>query len=398
MNNLVSQIMFSSGNAAVLDKGSRITSLAVGQIGIFNYKTGLSIDETSAVTDADEFFIAVGVDRDGDTVLDDVIHSAGEYIQMRSVTSITYRCYTPSQAQTVDITDFVANCNTEYTIKIRLQLEKAYVSYGFNLPGKTFAYVTDCCNDCGTGCPSGDCNELALGLETAINNDPDGLFIANFLDYTTTPGTPVVVADADYAAWVADVANAGKCLGIRITTIPAVLGAYVNGINLKYDYPRVPTVIVSLIEGFDCNGVVTVSQNPIHSEGDGYDLMEEESNDAGQNGNGKGPFRTSALIGVPFDNYQSTALSTGKYAQYIITGGNVSSNGGSVVTNLSATCNTIAIPCADTATRTDFVTIMDALTANKWSALIASNVACPACTVANEVTTQNDNTKIGDAR
>lgn len=381
-NSPLSQIIATKGNASPMAINKRISELAVGQIGVFNFRTGLSLSVASPIENANEFFLAVGVDRDGDTVLDDAVRSAGDYIQMDNIIAITYRCYTPSQAQIWDLTDFVANCNTEYSLKIRLNLEKAYVTYGFNLPGKTFTYITDCCDNCGVGCPSGDCNELAFGLLTAINDDPDGLFIANFLDYTTTPGTSVVVVDGAYAAWVASVDNAGKCLGIRITTIAAKLGAYVNGINLKYDYPRVPTIIVSLIEGFNCNGTLTEFQTAIHSEGDGYDMLKLESDDTGNNPNGHGPFRTSSLIGVPFANYESTILSTGIYAQYTIVSTHASSNGGSITSDMGTLETTVIIPCADTTTRTNFIALMDALTLHKFPANATNNSNCNACDVA----------------
>lgn len=399
MNNPVSQILFSTGNAAILAAGSRPASLAIGQLGIFSYKTGTSIDSTSAVAEADEFYIAVGTDPQATGVLSDIRTSAGQYIQMKNVTALTYRCYSASQGEIHDITGFVANCNTEYAIRIGLQVEKAYVDFGYNLPTKTFTYVTSCCNDCGSGCPSGDCNELAFGLLTTINNDPDGLFIANFLDYTTTPGTPIVVADGGYTAWVADSANAGKCLGLRITSIATALGSYIAGINLNYDYPRVPVLIISLIEGFACNGAVALIQGAINEQGGVYDLLKEESDAFGNTASGHGPFRVSELLGMPFaKNVSIAGVAGSKYAQYIISGGSSSGNGGSLVTNMTGLQNTIAIPCADTTTRTSFVTAMDALTLGKFTPLIASNVACPACTVANIVSSQNDNTKIGDAR
>ncbi len=385
MNNPVAQIMATKGDQSPMAINKRITELAVGQIGVFNADTGLSLSVASPVADATNFFIAVGVDRDGDTVLDDVIRSAGDYIQMANIKNISYRCYSPAQPQIWDITNFVANCNTQYSINFKLNVEAAYVTYGFNLPGKTFAYVTDCCDDCGVGCPSGDCNELALGLLTAINADTDNLFIANYLDYTTDPDVPVVVEDDAYAAWVADVANAGKCLGLRITTIATKLAAFVNGINLKYDYPRVPTLIISLIEGFSCNGDVEEFQTAIHSQGDGYDMLKLESDDAGNNANGKGPFRTSQLIGVPFQNYESTIDSTGIYAQFTITYGIKSSNGGARTDEMTNLETTVIIPCADTTTRTGFIALMDALYLGKFPPLAATNAACPACDVPNVI-------------
>jgi uncharacterized protein (DUF2345 family) len=44
--NPVFQVLTTSGNQAPLAAGNRVDSLANGQLGIFNYHTGLSVDGT----------------------------------------------------------------------------------------------------------------------------------------------------------------------------------------------------------------------------------------------------------------------------------------------------------------------------------------------------------------
>ena len=62
--NPVFQVLVPSGNAALLAAGSTPSSLAVGQLGIFNLHTGLSIDGT-ALADARDIFMAVGLNLSG---------------------------------------------------------------------------------------------------------------------------------------------------------------------------------------------------------------------------------------------------------------------------------------------------------------------------------------------
>lgn len=396
MNNPVAQILASTGNQALLGAGANVISLAVGQLGVFNAKTQLSVDTTATADEYQEFFIAVGTDPSGAGTTTDVRRSAGQYIILKDLNAIDYRCYSATQPAIYLISGFTANCNTEYVIRMGLSFPLAGITYGFNMPMKVFSYTTACCPGCGTDCPSGDCNELAVGITDALNADKDGLFVAVCADVTTTPGTPIPIDKSAVAAWVT--ANPGLCLGVQITTIPTPLGQFLNGINLTYDYPRVPILNLSLVEGFACNGTTSIYQQPINQQGGGYDLLENESNDSGQNAGNKfggGPFRTG-LMGVPFNNYYSIISPTGKYTQYTLTGNNKSNNGGSRSDTMTPLETTIAIPCADTTTRTAFVTLMDVITAGVFKPMLPANVACPACTVANVVSSLDDTNKDGD--
>jgi hypothetical protein len=383
--NRVSTIMATKGNGSPLAINKKVNELAVGQIGVFNAETNLSLSVASPVSNAKNFYIAVGVDTTGGSTTNDIVKSSGNYINMNEITNISFRCYSPHQGEIIDVINFVANCQTQYSVNIKLNVAAARVTYGFNLPGKTYNYVTSCCNDCGSGCPSGDCNELALGLVTAINNDVDGLFAAYLIDYTTTPGSHVVVDIDDYEDWVADVANAGKCLGYRLVTIPTAMYKFLNGINLQYDYPRVPTLYVSLTEGFNCNGEIVYTRDAIHSQGDGYDMKKIESDAIGNTATGKSAYRLSGLVGVPIFDYVETVDVNTAYVQYTIESNQSSTNGGIQSTTMTPLSTTVVIPCADTTTRTNFIALMDALTTGKFAAFASTNAACPACDVANVI-------------
>jgi len=78
-NNKVFQVLVTKGNAALPSRSATLDSLAVGQLGIFDAKTNLAIDGTT--NPVRDFYLAVGVDNDGDTVMDGVNFSAGQLIQ-----------------------------------------------------------------------------------------------------------------------------------------------------------------------------------------------------------------------------------------------------------------------------------------------------------------------------
>lgn len=358
--NPVYQVLVTSGNLAPLAAGNPITALAVGQVGVFNSHTGLSLGTASTPAESQDFFIAVGTNISGGATLLDVNGSAGQTIQKVGAKAYTHRNYSAQLPMIYDVTNYKINAELEYEIKIEFRNQTIYAQYGYNQFTKSWIQVGGCpvgtgtCADCST---SGDCNAFTTGMIEQINQDPDKLVIADYLDYTTTPGTPVIVAAADVAAWVADPANAGLCLGIRLTTVPDQIDSYCN-INLKYYNPRGTVILVSLQEGFVCNGLGTLVQEVKYSEGMGYDLRNLEFEAGGWNGK-PGPYRVSELIGTARNGFQYFAQIGTNYSQTDISYEMKSiSNGEPYWASLSTI---VAIPCADTTTRNGFIAILDAI-------------------------------------
>ena len=191
--NPVYQVLVTSGNQAPLAAGNPVSALAVGQIGVFNVHNGLSLGAASIVGDTREIFIAVGIDPDGVGSLQDINKSAGQVIQVRNAKSYTLKGYVDDLPKIVDIMGFKAKCETDYAIKIELRNGEVYATNGYNQFAKTFNFKTGCCSDECVECGEGDCNELAKGLVSNVNNDPDGLILASFVygliavDITATP-------------------------------------------------------------------------------------------------------------------------------------------------------------------------------------------------------------------
>lgn len=354
--NPVTQVLVTSGNQAPIAAGNRVDSLAVGQVGVFNYHTGLSVGAGSAVGDTRDVFIAVGIDPDGVGSLQDINKSAGQVIQVRNAKSSTIKAYVAALPKIIDITAFKAKCETDYLLKIEFRNQKIYGQNGYNQFNKVFNYTTACCADECDTCAEGDCNELAKGLMDNINADVDRLVIAQLLDYTTTPGTGIVVTD--YAAWVADEDNAGKCLGLRLTSQTDPQSKSTGSINMKYYSPRGTDMIISTQDSFSCNATITTFQELQYAEGQGYDLQWQEYLAGGLNGK-PGPYRLSTINGVERDGIVFFASKTANYTQLTLSYDQQSVGGWLEYLNNLQTI--IAIPCADSTTLTGLVAIFDVI-------------------------------------
>ena len=310
-NNPVFQVLVPLDDQEILAAGSTVTSLAPGQLGVFSSNTGLSQDATTIVNER-AIFLAVGVDEDGDGNVDNIATSAGQNIPRNDLDAYSFRCYNPEQPNIVDITDFTnIECETTYSFKIEFRgNSQAYQMYGFNQFSKVFSVTTPCCG-AGCDCPSGDCNKLAELLVNAVNADTDKIVVASYIDYTTTPGTPIVVPAANVAAWIA--ANPGKCLGVRITDIPSKVYTYCQ-IPLRYYKMTQFLMIVSLIDNLSCEAKSNVFQIPSFGEGQGKDIGWLEYEAGGYNGK-PGPYRVGEMVGTAIGNFQRFSTNAGKYNQ-----------------------------------------------------------------------------------
>ena len=355
--NPVFQVLVTSGDQAPLAAGSAVSALAPGQIGVFNYHTGLSLGAASAVGDTRDIFLAVGVNRSGTSTLEDINKSGGQYIQSERVTRYMHRNYTAPAPMIVDITNYKIYAEQEYGIKVEFRNQHIYAMNGYNQFTKTWLESGGCaesgdCVDCGT---TGDCNAWTIKMVNQINLDKDELVKADFLDYTTDPDAPVVVTAANVAAWIADTDNAGLCLGIRLTSIPEKIYTYCS-VNLKYFNPRGTVLIPSLIEGFACNGVITIQQEVGYEEGAGYDIRDLEYTAGGWNGK-PGPYRVSELLGVAREGFEYFATSSAKYSQFTLTYDLMSQS--NFLKYYANNQTIIAVPCADETTRDGLVAILD---------------------------------------
>ena len=354
-NNDVFQVLVTKGNQAVLAAGNEVTDLLPGQAGVFSFESNLSIDGTVPTRN---FYVAVGLDEDGDGVTDNIRKSAGSHIQTRNIAFYSYRPFEAGRPMILEFKDFKTKCGEQYGIAIEFRNQQIYRTQGYVQFKVNYVVEGICCDGCSTGCESGDDNLVAKKLVDAINNDPRGFVKAEMFNTTTN----AVVTD--YDAFVAanltvntdsDPANDVK-LGIRITSIPQKINKYM-GIDTKYFHMRETFLVPSKLIGFECNGEFSVKQTAKVTQGLGYDIQYLEYLAGGWNGN-PGPYRTYKVNGLakPITYVAETNTQYGilalTYDQFSI---------GGWLEYLNNEASIIAIPQADSVTRASLLGVIDKL-------------------------------------
>ena len=354
-NNDVFQVLVTKGNQAVLAAGNEVTDLLPGQAGVFSFESNLSIDGTVPTRN---FYVAVGLDEDGDGVTDNIRKSAGSHIQTRNIAFYSYRPFEAGRPMILEFKDFKTKCDEQYGIAIEFRNQQIYRTQGYVQFKVNYVVEGICCDGCSTGCESGDDNLVAKKLVDAINNDPRGFVKAEM--FNTTTNAVVTDYDAFVTANLAvntdsDPANDVK-LGIRLTSIPQKINKYM-GIDTKYFHMRETFLVPSKLIGFECNGEFSVKQTAKVTQGLGYDIQYLEYLAGGWNGN-PGPYRTYKVNGLakPITYVAETNTQYGilalTYDQFSI---------GGWLEYLNNEASIIAIPQADSVTRASLLGVIDKL-------------------------------------
>ena len=354
-NNDVFQVLVTKGNQAVLAAGNEVTDLLPGQAGVFSFESNLSIDGTVPTRN---FYVAVGLDEDGDGVTDNIRKSAGSHIQTRNIAFYSYRPFEAGRPMILEFKDFKTKCGEQYGIAIEFRNQQIYRTQGYVQFKVNYVVEGICCDGCSTGCESGDDNLVAKKLVDAINNDPRGFVKAEM--FNTTTNAVVTDYDAFVAANLAvntdsNLANDVK-LGIRLTSIPQKINKYM-GIDTKYFHMRETFLVPSKLIGFECNGEFSVKQTAKVTQGLGYDIQYLEYLAGGWNGN-PGPYRTYRVNGLakPITYVAETNTQYGilalTYDQFSI---------GGWLEYLNNEASIIAIPQADSVTRASLLGVIDKL-------------------------------------
>ena len=293
-NNDVFRVLI--GSSAMDTAGDTIFDLAVGQIGVFDSVTGLSLDGTVA---SDNYFLAMAVDKDGDGVVDDIWKSSGQGIQADNVTAYQASKYKAAKPEITNLTIPSAVCGKEYGIRLEFRNGLIYNMQGYNQYSKYYSIITGCCDPCDDPCAEVDVNVLVKDFINIINEDKDGLVIARGVDPTS--GSTIV--DMDTFITTNAPGTAGRKIAkLQLETVPVKVRDYC-AINLMYFKPRETTMILSLVEGFECSGTTqTVIQELEYEQGTAVDVKQREYIAGGWNGT-PGPYRQSSVTGLPLDDF-----------------------------------------------------------------------------------------------
>ena len=361
-NNDVFHLLVTKGNQAVLAKDKKVTELLPGQIGIFNYDTNLSFDAT--VTAAPKnFYLAVGIDA-GNGTTGDIMKSAGSHVQGKNIAFYSFRPYTPGRPMKVLLKDYVANCETEYGVKLELRNQEIYRTQGYNQFTKTYTMKTSCCDGCEPTCPSGDANEITKQLFINISNDPSGLVKANIKPRAGAVLPSGVTVDANGNLTLAQVdtimaANAAQTdpanyvyTDLEIETVTQTIQDF-SAVSLNYMYPRQTVAILTKVGDFKCSGTVATTQTAVFEEGAGIDVKQLEYQAKGWT---ESPYRVSTVNGVADNRIYITDASS-KYDVFALTYDQFSLGGWLEYFHNQASI--IAIPTADATTRNGLAAILD---------------------------------------
>ena len=361
-NNDVFHLLVTKGNQAVLAKDKKVTELAPGQIGVFNYDTNLSFDATVA-TAPRNFYLAVGVDA-GNGTTGDIMKSAGSHVQGKNIAFYSFRPHTPGRPMKVLLKDYVANCETEYGVKLELRNQEIYRTQGYNQFTKTYMMKTSCCDGCEPTCPSGDANEITKQLFINISNDPSGLVKANIKPRAGAVLPAGVTVDANGNLTLAQVdtimaANAAQTdpanyvyTDLEIETVPQTIQDFCS-VSLNYMYPRQTVAILTKVGDFKCSGTVATTQTAVFEEGAGIDVKQLEYQAKGWT---ESPYRVSTVNGVA-DNRIYITDASAKYDVFALTYDQFSLGGWLEYFHNQASI--IAIPTADATTRNGLAAILD---------------------------------------
>lgn len=292
-HNDVPEILFPT-NATIAAVGTEVTALLPGQLGIFSENTGKAI-----LNPTENFFIAVGLDNDGDGVTDDVRKSAGRNIQPGNILYATKQDYVAPVNQVVTITDIDVKCGNSFGIKIEARNEQIYNVQGTVQYRESFVAKADNCDSCADNvCEEANIAKLVQDIVLQAKLGKDQFYKVEAIDVSGTVLNEVQVA-AQVAATdaLADKSKQTK-IGIRVLAIAGKVQQFAN-VNLDYVAARQTQVLVSTVGALTNKAVVKEVTALVYEQGTGYDVRELEFQTIGFREGNTGAYRIGAITGLP---------------------------------------------------------------------------------------------------
>lgn len=157
-------ILVTSGNQGLVATGTKLfnadgsLNINPGQLGIFNARTHIAADE-STFANGNEYYIAVGIDADGDGIAETIRKSAGEEISKCGIDVAQVKAPTEECPQIWDFVFDCIECDTDYALKVQMEGVE-WMPYFANqhLPTFTFNHYTKCCTECEETTPTVACS------------------------------------------------------------------------------------------------------------------------------------------------------------------------------------------------------------------------------------------------
>ena len=278
-------VLATRGNQAVASAGSSPENLQIGQVGFFNAKTHKAIDTGTpanayAEAQKDGFYVAMGIDKDGDSIMDDIKKSFLT-IYPKNFIAYTQKCVQNYQPKIFDFSGCIIDFATEYTLKFQLVAPDWYKNT--EKASEVLEFITYTTEKQVGSATDPDIYKMYTSFVTDFNNNKTLTEVLNLELLDPTTNTPI----ADLQAWVAS--NPGTAPKMRFTTKKP---AHVAEINEFYDYVNPREVDVNLFpqDGFEANGTVEIVQELKFEHTKGKDVQELERIAGGWEGN-PGPYR-----------------------------------------------------------------------------------------------------------
>ena len=359
-NSEVTQILVTKGNKTILAAGSDVTALAPGQLGIFAYEGGLSVAPADIAKQ--NVFFAVGLDRDGDGVTDDILKSRGSHIQTnKNINYVTYAPYQAPRNMKFILKDFVVEDEGVYGLKLEFKNDEITKTIGHAGFVQTFVVKAPCDTKDANAITKALVAELKFNdkklvkfkilARTALTAAKDGLAKAAGAELTEAELDTVIA----FHKGLADQTGIGFT-NIEFETIPKAVTDF-NLIHTKYYFPRETFVIPTLIRDSQCNGKIEITQTAQFEQGNGVDVKQLEYFVRGLD---DGPYRVSELTILPDDKLFLTDGSA-KYDVFAFSYEQKSLGGWLTYFNPEATL--VAVPKDDTNTITALKALAEATSA-----------------------------------
>ena len=360
-NNDVFQVLVTKGNLAVLGAGADISTLAIGQLGAFDANTNVSIGAATNPIPRD-FYLAVGVDKSGSGVLEDIRTSAGQMIQRKGITAYSFEPHSAGRPKIVKVAGYTVLGDTDYGIKVEFRNSRISRIIGQNTFSKSFVVRT----------PTGatDPNVLTKLMVAEIGLDVSGMLVAKV---TTRKALTIAThgVSAEYAIGAtitsADldqliIFNAGAIDANKVYTDFTLQSTAIKVpatflVNLGYHKLLETNLGVAAVEGFTSSTIVSTVQEIAYEEGSGTNVKQKEYHSSSFNGSG--PYVLSETTGMAIGNIHYLAVDATKYDQFALEYFMKSESGWLEYENTLSTF--IAVPATETVTRVSVATLLDAL-------------------------------------
>jgi len=346
----VKRVLVTSGNQAVLAAASKPENLALGQVGVFDAATNISI---AAASTPREFYISVGIDETGTGLVSGTKDSAGQVIQAKNIRAYTFRPHTPARAQVLRMKGVIPdNTIEDYAFKFEFRNAKIYRHQGTNQFTQTYAILNQ------KYTPEAFMDEVVA----TVNANDQGLVVASKVVVTTkaftvaTNATSKEYASGDDVTVPGDIvivrADGGFVAQVDFTSISLAANKTTN-LNLSYYDLRQTVIIGSLVEGFTLAASIVETVEVRFEEGDGNQIRQSEFHETGL----ADPYVLSDSTGtarvLPYNAVGGTKYDRicFEYDQFSVAGWQE---------HLNNLLTEIAIPATDTVTRGALIAILDA--------------------------------------